>query len=179
MQKIYIVMPGILLLFISLLAVLIKGQSILVRKKILPAIFLISLTAAVSCKSSAFDDFERLKSYCWIDENTYRYIATGIPDSRSLNEKEKKESARKNAILNVQYEIISKFKGYVYESCGGMIDFEPSSVVTGIEIIKAVRSGKVIDERYDADFNCEILYEVKSEKLKKKVESRPQYTDYK
>lgn len=158
---------------VSLLAILAKGQPVFVRKKILPGLLILSLTApsatVVSCKSKERVQKEMWQKEGWIDNNTFRTFATGLPQSGAKSVIHKKGTARAAAIILAQHQIIERFKGAGVESCGGMPDYEKDILRIEKELMPVIKNGKVVAERYDNEFNCDIVYEINLKDLKKKV----------
>ena len=109
----------------------------------------------------------------WVDENTYRLRAGGAPgaNQEGKNKMVRRESARRAAILNAQFQVLEKFKGSSVQGAAGMSDFELTGIAISQEVEGVVKGGSVIEATYDSDDNCEVLYEVKARGLKKKVEN--------
>jgi len=105
----------------------------------------------------------------WINENTYRLAAVGVPNRKLTNIVARKASAKRAAILNAQYQVLEKFKGSKIEGAAGMSDFENTGIAIAQEVNGIVKGGSVKKVTYDKDQNCEIIYEVKAKGLKKKV----------
>jgi hypothetical protein len=57
------------------------------------------------------------------------------------------------------------------EGAAGMVDYEATGLAIAAELRGIVRSGTVLNETYDKDQNCEIVYEVKALKLKKTAQT--------
>lgn len=112
---------------------------------------------------------ETFKNESWVDENTYRLAAAGVANSKLKNKVQRRESAKRAAILNAQYQILEKFKGSKIEGAAGMSDFESTGIAIAQEIQGVVKGGSVMSATYDEEDNCEIIYEVKAKGLKKKV----------
>jgi len=109
------------------------------------------------------------KTEGWIDEDTYRIAAAGVPNSKLSNRVQRQESAKRAAILNAQYQVLEKFKGSTIEGASGMSDFESTGIAIAQEVGGVVKGGSVVSATYDDEENCEIIYEVKAKGLKKKV----------
>jgi hypothetical protein len=181
MQKIYIAVLYAMFFLISMLVVITRGNSALVKRKIMIGILLLSVTmpglTLVSCRSgnekkTAVTDVWSMTG--WIDENTYRARAEGVPDNPAAGIDIKKISARKRAMLNARKEIRDTFEsGYRAEMASGLMVecYESTSINIAQEVLALIKSGKVITERYSPDnSSCEIIYEVKGRYLKKKVD---------
>ena len=105
----------------------------------------------------------------WVDENTYRIAASGVPNSKLTNKVQRKESAKRAATLNAQYQVLEKFKGSSIEGAAGMSDFESTGIAIAQEVSGIIKGGSVKSATYDDDDNCQIIYEVYAKGLKKKV----------
>ena len=112
---------------------------------------------------------ETFKNESWVDDNTYRLAAAGVANSKLKNKVQRRESAKRAAILNAQYQVLEKFKGSKIEGAAGMSDFENTGIAIAQEISGVVKGGSVMSATYDEEDNCEIIYEVKAKGLKKKV----------
>jgi hypothetical protein len=112
---------------------------------------------------------ETFKTEGWLDDNTYRLAAAGVPTKTLTNKVQRRESATRAAILNAQYQILEKFKGSKLEGAAGMSNFETTGIAIAQEVQGVVKGGSVQSVTYDAEDNCEIIYEVKAKGLKKKV----------
>jgi len=170
MQKIYIIILFAVMCFVSLLVIVTKGQPVLVRKKIILGLLIMSLTApsasVVSCKSgtSVFKDV--WKSEGWVNEDTFRIISTGIPKTGINNPDERKDSAKKHAVLNAQQQITERFRDSRTEACSGVPEFTYSWDTVEPQLKAALKNGKTLAEHYDDEDNCEIVFEVKMKNLK-------------
>ncbi len=112
---------------------------------------------------------EKFKTESWVDDNTYRLASAGVANSKLKNKVQRRESAKRAAILNAQYQVLEKFKGSKIEGAAGMSDFESTGIAIAQEIQGTVKGGSVVSATYDEEDNCEIIYEVKAKGLKKKV----------
>lgn len=112
---------------------------------------------------------QTFKTEGWLNENTFRLAAAGAPKRTLTNKVARRESAKRAAILNAQYQVLEKFKGAKLEGASGMSDFEMTGIAIAQEVQGVVKGGSVQSVTYDAEDNCEIIYEVKARGLKKKV----------
>ncbi|MCP4138296.1 MAG: hypothetical protein GY754_45460 [bacterium] len=122
-------------------------------------------------RSGQVESGEEMRTEGWIDGDTYRLSSSSAPPKRFTDIARRKESAKRVAILNAQYQILEKFKGSRIEGAAGMSDFDMGGMAQAQEVMGYVKGGKVIKETYDKEQNCEILYEVKAPKLKRLVNS--------
>ncbi len=114
---------------------------------------------------------ESFKTEGWIDDDTYRIAAAGVAKKTLTNKIQRRESAKRAAILNAQYQVLEKFKGAKTEGAAGMSDFEMTGIAVAQEVKGVIKGGSVVKVTYDAEDNCEIIYEVKAKNLKKKVQA--------
>lgn len=129
------------------------------------------LFVAPNCQRSVTKSVEEQDKQGWIDMDTYRVIAIGNPSPKFKDVEKRKASAKHAAILNAQYQILETFKGAKIEGATGIMsdEYYYSLYNTQREIEDYVRGGQVIRETYDAEQNCEIMYEVRAKNLKKRV----------
>jgi len=109
------------------------------------------------------------KTEGWVNKNTFRLAAAGAPKRTLTNKIARRESSKRAAILNAQYQVLEKFKGAKLEGATGMSDFEMTGIAIAQEVQGVVKGGSVQSVTYDAEDNCEIIYEVKAQGLQKKV----------
>jgi hypothetical protein len=109
------------------------------------------------------------KTEGWVNDDTYRIAAAGIAKQTLKNKIARRESAKRAAMLNAQYQVLEKFKGSKIEGAAGMSDFEMTGIAIAQEIQGIVKGGSVVSVTYDEEDNAEIIYEVKAKGLKKKV----------
>ena len=128
-----------------------------------------ALTSCGGSKIGGMVEGETFKNEGWLNDDTYRIAASGVPNSRLTNKIQRRESAKRAAILNAQYQVLEKFKGSKIEGAAGMSDFESSGIAIAQEVSGMVKGGSVVTATYDDQDNCEIIYEVKAKGLKKKV----------
>lgn len=105
----------------------------------------------------------------WIDDNTFRIAAAGVATRTLTNKVARRESSKRAAILNAQYQVIEKFKGSQIEGASGMSNFEMTGIAIAQELKALAKGGSVKKTTWDAEDNCEIIYEVYSKGLKSKV----------
>jgi len=138
--------------------------------------YFIVISGVMSCKTVP------VTATGWIDENTYRHTAIGLPAKTAKDENEKKSTARRAAILNAQYQITDVFKygdkkdggdsksRSGIESTGVYSDFETTDLAIKQGILYNIKEGSVVFEKYDYENDAyEVNYEVRMEKLKKLV----------
>jgi len=114
-------------------------------------------------------DGKSYKTEGWIDDDTFRIAASGAANSKLTNQVARRESSKQAAKMNAQYQVLGKMKGATIEGAAGMSDFESTGIAVSEEVNGVLKGGSVIEAKWDDDDNCEIIYEVKSKGLKKKV----------
>ena len=173
MQKGYLMYLYAGLMLTSILVIMTKGKPALVRRKVLLGLLIFSLTAPavtlVSCKSGGKSIVQKdvWQTEGWVDEDTYRIYASGMPKEGLTNKIQRKGTSRESAILLAQKNIIEKFKPIRSEACA---DYSSGNYALSKELVGVIKGGTIIAERFDVEENCEIIYEVKSKGLKNKIQ---------
>ena len=106
-----------------------------------------------------------IKTEGWIDENTYRIVAEGKALNSIKNKDERKESAKRAAKMNAWFKILKKFKNIKNQDETSTL--KDKSLALDIQNI--IKNGFIIDEIYDEEENCEIIYEIYQKNLKEMV----------
>jgi hypothetical protein len=114
---------------------------------------------------------ESFVSEGWIDDNTYRLTGVGVPMRGYTGKTQRRQTARRAAILSAQYSVLEKFTGGRLEGAAGMKDFESTGTAVAQEVAGVIKGGSVVKETYNEEDDCEVIYEVKAKGLKKKVQS--------
>lgn len=141
----------------------------------LAVVFSVSLLFALTaCSSGQLGGTVKGDSFMtegWLDDDTYHITAAGVPKKSLQNTVARRESAKRAAILNAQYQVLEKFKGSAIEGASGMSDFEMTGIAIAQEIQGVIKGGSVKKATFDDEDNCEVLYEVRSKNLRNKVSS--------
>lgn len=116
----------------------------------------------VNCEAADFTEG-------WCDENTYRIRIKASPSIKSRTVKERLSISKKAAILTAREKILERFKELGIDV--NYTAFDPAAYTIAHEVRKSIKNGKIISEKWDEDQNCEIIYEVYSKRLKRKVEN--------
>lgn len=106
-----------------------------------------------------------IKTEGWIDENTYRIVAEGKALNSINNKDERKESAKRAAKMNAWFKILKKFKSIKKQNETTQVNDKSIA----IDIQNIIKNGFIIDEIYDEQENCEIIYEIYEKSLKEMV----------
>ena len=109
------------------------------------------------------------KTEGWVDDNTFRVTAMGFPKKGVTNKMRRRYYSREGAVLTAQKMIIEKFKGARIKGGSASQGGETSTVVIRKEFGGIVSGGIVVHEKYDESDNCQVVYEVTSPGLKKRV----------
>ncbi len=141
-----------------------------VQIRIIIALILIS-AGMISCtgknvtdkSESAIDNLEG-----WINDDTYQLAAGGIPVRSLKMIDQRKESARLDAILNAQYQIIMQFTGLQIKR-KELKNINLGEAPVSNELKSILRQGIVKKTVWDYEENCELLFEIKYPGLKAKV----------
>lgn len=112
---------------------------------------------------------------CWADDDAFRSIATAMPGKGAITADEKRESARKGAVLFAK----SIFLRYLGEERYARIrkSFPPDADSINytdsnppiMAFKKILAGGTVVEEMHYPDGACRIIYEIRENKLKKVV----------
>ena len=175
MQKIYVTGLYVSLGVVSLLALITLGRGRFVKRKMVISTMIFVLTGAAagipSCGTVNRKDqikvndtwVDKWKFQGWVDNDTFRIIGAG-ESKPGMKDEKKKEYAKRSAVLNAQYYMKEKIQPEPNAACCGMGRMENPRVIQ--ELNGIIKGGTVIEERYDREFNCEIIYEIKHKNLK-------------
>jgi hypothetical protein len=105
----------------------------------------------------------------WIDRDTFQVISLGVPSMKAQGKEKRRASARSAALIMAQQTMIEKFYGYSLQA-GGIVH-NPSKKDFHKEFAGVIKDGSIIKEIYDDDDNCEILYQIRSTGLKKRLDN--------
>jgi hypothetical protein len=129
-------------------------------------IVLMGITCLFSCKSTVETPQKAEKAgkaamavpLGWIDANTFRAMATG--------------ASRDSAVSSAQLVVIEKFITERVKLSGMDVDLKSTGVAIVNEFGGEVKNGSVIREAPDEGGKMKVIYEVKSENLKNRVQGR-------
>ncbi|MCP4138298.1 MAG: hypothetical protein GY754_45470 [bacterium] len=141
---------------------------------LLASVLITGPLATTACRSGQVETKEMITNG-WVDEDTFRVTSMGAANQSLTNIVQRKQTAKEAALLNAQYTVLEKFKGSRLEGAAGMAEVNVTGLAYAREYAEIVKSGRIIKISYDKDHNCEIVYEVKSKGLKKKVLMSPNY----
>jgi hypothetical protein len=144
-------------------------KKFLILALILSAGFVFTLTSCGGSKIGGTVEGETFTTEGWIDDETFRIAAAGVPTKTLTNVVQRKEASKRAAILNAQYQVIEKFKGSKIEGASGMENFEMTGIAVAQELKAVSKGGSVKKVTWDEEQNCEVIYEVHAKGLKKKV----------
>ena len=143
------------------------------KKFFIMALLLVAGFAFTSCAGGGLGSMkgESSKDEAWVDDNTYRIAAQGVPKAGLTNKVQRRGTAKEAATIMAQKAVIEKFKGAKLEGASGVKDLESAGIAIAKEFDGVVKGGSVIKSTYDDQDNCEVIYEVKSKGLKKRLDS--------
>lgn len=160
----------------AFLVIVTRGNRRAIRWKIAVGTLVLSLSGPVSlvtCRTGSRVETGKADVWAkegWMDGDTYRKTATGIPQRNFTNAVQRKESAKRAAVLQAQYNILEYFNGAKVESsCCYVLMHTEMDLRTMQEVKGYVKGGSVLATKFDDEHNCTILYEVKMKDLKVKV----------
>ena len=110
------------------------------------------------------------KTEGWKDDNTFVVTALGAPAPDAKGMVKRKTQARESAIIMAQKRVLEKMIGAEIKGASAVKDGESAGVVVTKEFQGMVKGGSVIEETYDEDDNCQIVYEVTGRGLKKRAQ---------
>ncbi len=106
----------------------------------------------------------------WIDDDTFRIKAKGAASPEINDTDKRKNESLNNAISNAQKSTYDIFLTYYQENSGmGIQGYGNRKYEFMSYIRQIIATGKPVNIQYDSSQNCEILYEIKQDRLKKKV----------
>lgn len=143
-------------------------------KKLVVSAVVLMIAAAfiVSCGPRGLGGQVKGQSFItegWVNDDTFRVTSTGAPKPGLTNKIQRRGTAKEAAIIMAQKTMIEKFKGARLEGAAGAADYASTGIAVMKEFSGTVKGGSVIRETYDDDDNCEVVYELISRGLKKKV----------
>jgi len=105
----------------------------------------------------------------WVGDDIFRVTSTGVPKEGLTNEIQKKGTAQEAALIMAQKRIIEKFVGAKLEGAAGAADYASTGIAVSKEFGGMVKGGTIVKTTYDEDCNAEIIYQIESKGLKKRV----------
>ena len=105
----------------------------------------------------------------WIGDDIFRVTSTGVPKEGLTNEVQKKGTAQEAALIMAQKRIIEKFVGARLEGAAGAADYASTGIAVSKEFGGLVKGGTIVKTTYDQDCNAEIVYQIESKGLRKRV----------
>jgi hypothetical protein len=132
-------------------------------------IFLLLIFIYSSCATSSVNTETDSKNPGWIDDNTFFVTTIGKPVGKYDNVKERRNSARRAAVINAQFRILKKFKKMNSAETGRPAVSPAVRASQAAKINSIIKSGKIQSEKFDKSDNCEIIYKVRYKNLKKFV----------
>ncbi|MBI4976179.1 MAG: hypothetical protein HZC28_01785 [Spirochaetes bacterium] len=107
------------------------------------------------------------KSEGWLDNDTFRVMGLGVVPKNVENVMQKKIMSKEAALIDAKEKMVSKIVGSYIESTGATENGELIGKVVKEKAAGSLRGVSIIDTKWDAEYNCEIVAELKSENLKK------------
>lgn len=105
----------------------------------------------------------------FFDDHTLYLRIDAQPDPHITGQMERRTSARKQAVLSAQHRAIQYLIGYNVEGAHGAFNMKYISQCIMSRFNETVKKGEVIKEKYGHNDMCEIIYVVRSPKLKQAV----------
>lgn len=141
------------------------------KKLLFTGIAVVTAVAFFACApgKSQIKDGESFISEGWVDDNTFRVTAVGVPKEGLTNKYQRRGTAKEAALIMAQKRVIEKFVGARVEGAAGAADMASTGIAVRKEFAGFVRGGTIVKETYDEDQNCEVVYQVEKKGLKKEV----------
>lgn len=137
------------------------------------AVVLIALLFPVlSCRTEGKRTIDPYVTYGWLDDNTFRILSSGSPDKEDRNIIKRKMTARNSAVKNARIKLIEMFipSGSGQGPATRIDEYYAGVNPEADSIMSIIMNGKVSSEMYDESWNCDIIYEISSPGLRKKLE---------
>jgi len=99
---------------------------------------------------------ETFKTEGWVDDDTFRVVALGMPAPELSDPGARKEHARRAALLNAQFRMHALLGG----NPSGPPDLDLMTLLAGVKEVRTV---------FDAEQNCEGVFELRASGLRKKT----------
>ncbi len=139
---------------------------------ICPVALILLLAISLCCADSRMiNQIDRTPSGSqgFFDDATLWIKSGADPDGNISDQAKRKTSARGKAVLAAQRMAIEYLTGYIVEGAYGAFDMKYISRCMQTRFNATVRKGTVIRETYGKDDSCEIIYIVRSPKLKREI----------
>ena len=126
------------------------------------------------CPTGVSHDKLLMVEGCWFDDNSYRIRTTVAPSRKSVGLEEKKESAKRTAILMAGASFLNLindqrlkiiYRGFPPDA---YVNFTESNYPAKV-FSSVAKNGTVLRETYDELQNCTIIYEIHEKNLRRKV----------
>ena len=154
--------------------VMIKG--FLKQRNFLPVItavvLIVLLFPVLSCRTEGKRTIDPYVTYGWLDDNTFRILSSGSPDKKDTNIVKRKMTAKNSAVKNARIKLIEMFipSGSGQGPATRIDEYYAGVNPEADSIMSVIMNGKVSSEMYDESWNCDIIYEISSPGLRKKLE---------
>ncbi len=122
-------------------------------------------------KEAAPDSASDIRSVTlgWIDGDTFRVRSEALYQKQSGERDLRRADSKRLAVQQAQESVIEKFVRDRVKHASKVLDPRSTGVAITNEFGGIVRKGEVTREKYNERDACEIIYEVKSPDLKKRV----------
>ncbi|MDH5719967.1 MAG: hypothetical protein OEZ13_05015 [Spirochaetia bacterium] len=107
----------------------------------------------------------------WLDDDTFQVVALGAPAPDAKGLVKRKTQAKEAALLSAQKRVVELFVGARIAGASGSDSGESTGIAITKEFEGLVKGGEIAKITYDEEHNCEIVYRVRAENLKDRVES--------
>lgn len=113
---------------------------------------------------------EEFKSEGWVTPDIFRVTATGVSKPGLTNKIQRRGTAKEAALIMGQKRILEKFVGARLEGAAGSADYASTGIAIAKEFGGIVKGGTIVQETYDEEDNCELIYQIEKKGLRASVE---------
>ncbi|MDH4262416.1 MAG: hypothetical protein OEV78_05150 [Spirochaetia bacterium] len=143
------------------------------RKNSVVLMVAVSIAAFISSCGETTDKMVKGKTYKtqgWMDDDTFRVTALGAPSPNAQGMVKRKTQAREAALTMAQKLVVEKMIGAEIKGASAVKDGESAGVVVTKEFQGMIKGGSIVEETFDEEDNCEVVYEIHAKGLKKKAQ---------
>jgi len=105
----------------------------------------------------------------WLDNDTFQVRGLGAPNPDSVGLVKRKSQAKNAALIAAQARVVELMIGAEIKGATGSSDGESTGIVLTKEFQGVVKGGSIVEETFDDEQNCEVVYQVTGKNLKKRV----------
>ncbi len=140
----------------------------------------ITLSACTSPaqKSQLQGKVENYQTEGFIDTATLQVKGLGAPASDAKGFVKRRTQSKEAALLSAQKRVIEMCVGAKISAASGSDSGESTGVAITKELEGVMKGGQIVQESYDGDDNCELVYRVYSKNIQKQCEALASSKDF-